>query len=450
MNLTDFIEFALAKMACRTNDREPTGPSSPSPGFLLGHDPVTHSPVHLHLKDRRKHLYVVGASGCGKTNLLLRLLDDDVNENRNAIVIDLRGDLVDRVIKRLAPERINGNQIHLLDFRNEVHAVPFNPLVGPGNAYRRALHLLEIIKESSPSWGVQLEETIRFCLIALAESHGSILDVELLLTDGGFRSKVLGKCRDEQTLRFFARFSRLSPSQQTTLTLPVLNKLSPFWSVPHIRQTLSSRQSLEWGEWIDRKGHIVLIALAAHSYPGLAQTIGGLIVASIQEAVMARADQPQGSRVPITLYLDEFETMATPTFSTIIAEGRRFGLSLLLAHQNIAQIESRLRQTILGNVQTSLYFQCSAHDATQLARDIVTPIQPNVLRQKLSSSPVGVAFLNRRGKPSTIVATFHEPDPELSEDELRERKHILQIQKKFVPRKALNRQEVRHERRPFI
>lgn len=451
-SLADLIETALTpRRICSTQHVGTTV----SGGFLLGnsrgHGPDS-TPIYLVNSDVRKHVYAVGSSGCGKSNLIVRKVGDEWESGRNAIVVDLRGDLVDRIIRRIPLAAIESGRVHLLDFRSGTTFVPFNPLIGSSSPHQRALHLLEVIHQGASSWGVQLDETLRFSLVALAEAGGSLLEIEPLLTDPTARYTILRKCSDEQVLRFFSRFDTLSAERQYNWTLPVLNKLSHFWTVPQVRATLRSRQTIEWRDWIDKPGHLVLVALAAHRSPGVAQTMGGLIVASLQDAVMARADAEEVHRVPVTLYIDEFETMATPTFNTIVAEGRRFGLSLFLAHQNLSQLENGLRQAIRANVQTSLVFQCSVGDASELSSDIVSSLPRDKLRRLLATQPVGTAFLNRRAQRSVQVATVHSPDPHISSDELANRIACLQVSQPVASQiqpTALPT-EVRHERRPYV
>lgn len=450
-SLTHVIERAMLP---KPRQVAPTTTVLSDTDFLVGHETGQSGPraqVALTWSDRRKHIYALGSSGCGKSNLLVRMVGDDIARGRNAVIVDLRGDLIDRLIRRMETSTIQSGRIHLLDFRPEDRFVPFNPLIGTANPYRRALHLLEVIHQGAPSWGVQLDETLRFSLVALAEAGASLLEVESLLTDPSSRRALLQKCSDEHVKRFFARFDQMSSDRQSTWALPVLNKLSHFWSVPQIRATLQSRASIDWHDWIDQPGHVVLIALAAHRSPGVAQTVGGLIMASLQDAVMCRADDEEEQRVPLTLYIDEFETMATPTFNTIIAEGRRFGLSLFLAHQNLGQLENSLRQAIRASVQTNFFFQCSSADASELASDISSTLPREKIRQLLANQQVGTSFLARRGQAPAQVATIHSPDPTMSPATLAARTAHIQVGQPLVShgRIAIQISEVRHERRPY-
>jgi len=128
---------------------------------------------------RRRHLYAIGSTGCGKTNLLLRLIEADIVARRSFCVVDLRGYLVDRILLRLAqakdPEEA-GKHLLLLDLREKDHSVGFNPLNGTGDAYGRAFHTLDVLRQQADSWGIQLEETLRNALLALAETGWSLLE----------------------------------------------------------------------------------------------------------------------------------------------------------------------------------------------------------------------------------------------------------------------------------
>jgi DNA helicase HerA-like ATPase len=139
----------------------------------------------------------------------------------------------------------------------------------------------------------------------------------------------------------------------------------------------------------------------------------------IQNAAMARADRPERDRVPVHLYVDEFETMATDRFEAVVAEGRRFGLSLTLSHQNLSQVPQGLRQVLRNNARTQLYFQTGAVDAADLAREIDPSSPRGDLQAALTSLGVGEAFLVRRGEPACRLRVPRSRDPSVSATALR-------------------------------
>ena len=301
-----------------------------------------------------------------------------------------------------------------MDLRDANHVVGFNPLLGETDVYSRALHLLSVLKYQSDSWGVQLEETLRNCLLALAETGWSLLEIEPLLTNASFRAATLEHVSDSRVRSFFERFEALSPANKTTWTLAVLNKITPLLSVPSMRLTFGQQQSFSFRQLMDNEpGMIVLISLAVDRLHDAARLAGGLLVSGFQSAIMSRADVPEAERVPAHLYVDEFECMASDKFESIVAEGRRFGLGLTLSHQNISQLSTGLRNVLRNNVHTQIYFQTGALDAAELVKEIGGGDNETV-RSTLISQGVGQAYLVRRGQPSVRVQASHCPDPRVN------------------------------------
>ena len=415
-----------------SQDLTPIGHTLP---FILG---VEQAPtilfrseaVALSVEARRRHVYVLGATGTGKTNLLLRLIESDIAAGRSLCVVDLRGDLIDRVLLRLAeaaPAEHWADHLLLLDLRDPRFAVGFNPLAGEGDIYNRALHVLSVVKTQSESWGVQLEETLRNCLLALAATKWTLLEIEPLLTNRAFRAQVVNQVEDARVRSFWERFDKLSPGQQTTWTLPVLNKVSPLLSLPTLRRVFGQRQALPLRHLLDEApGQVILVSLAVDRLHEAARLAGGLFVSSFQGAIMARADVPEKSRLPVNLYVDEFETMASDRFESIVAEGRRFGLGLTLSHQNNNQLDSDLRHVLRNNVHTQFYFQTGALDASELSREIGGSETREAVRTTLIGQGVGQSYLIRRGQESVRVGVFPCPDPLVSRDSIEAIKRAAQ------------------------
>ena len=371
--------------------------------------------VALSPATRLRHLYILGATGTGKTNLLLRLIESDIANGRAFSVIDLRGDLVDRILLRLAsaaPPETWRERLLLLDLRRSEYAVGFNPLAGGGEVYSRALHVLSVLKTQADSWGVQLEETLRNCLLALAETGWTLLEVEPLLTNTAFRAHVMRGVSDARVRSFFDRYGQLSPANQTTWALAALNKITPLLSIPTLRLLLGQRQALSLEALLEQQpGMVVLVSLAVDRLHDAARLTGGLLVSSFQTAIMSRVDMPEDRRVPLNLYIDEFESMASDRFEAIVAEGRRFGLGLTLSHQNVSQLDTKLRHVLRNNVHTQVYFQTGALDAADLSREIGGGRSGDEVREILMSQGVGQAFLVRRGQRSVRLQVLHSPDP---------------------------------------
>jgi len=371
---------------------------------------------------RRRHLYVLGATGTGKTNLFLRLIESDIAHQRAFCVIDLRGDLVDRILPRLAetaPPAAWRERLLLIDLRHSEDIVGFNPLLGEGDVYNRALHILSVLKQQSESWGVQLEESLRNCLIALAEAGWSLLEIEPLLTNTGFRNEVLAQISDSHVKNFFTRYEQMSGSNQLAAASAVLNKVTPLIAIPQLRLLYGQRTSFSFRRLLDEQpGMIILISLAKDQLHDAGRLAGGLFVSAFETAIMSRIDQPESDRIPVHLYVDEFETMAAERFESIVAEGRRFGLGLGLSHQNLSQLSPALRNILRNIVHTQVYFQTGALDAAELAKEISCKESREEIRATIISQGVGEAYLVRRGQPSVRIRTARCPDPKVKPQEV--------------------------------
>lgn len=374
-----------------------------------------HEPLIISQEQRARHLYVLGATGSGKTNLILQLLARDLAENRSVAIIDLRGDLVDRVLARLAaaePQQ-NEDRVVLLDLRDSERIIGFNPLTGSGEPHSRAYLVLDALKAHADSWGIQLEETLRNSLILIAEANLSLLELEPLLTDPAFRAAVLHQTTDPSVFSFFERYNALSPERQQAWFLPVLNKVTPLLGVPRLRLLFGAPNCIDLRRAINTKGTILLVALAVDRLHSAARLVGSLIVGALETAVMSRVDLAERARIPVNLYVDEFESMATEAFSSIVAEGRRFGLSLTLSHQNLSQIPPNLRQVIRNNVQTQIFFQTGSIDARELRHELSLGEDEDVVKQ-LQTLPVGHAYLHKRPDDPVLVRIDETKEPAVS------------------------------------
>ncbi|HEY3412827.1 MAG TPA: hypothetical protein VGM51_07190 [Armatimonadota bacterium] len=386
--------------------------------YVIGRITGPSDPIYFSPRDQLKHLWAVGSSGSGKTNLNLNLITGTIASGRSVCVIDLRGDLVDRVLLWLAasvsPAALQ-RRLVLVDLRDEDRVVPMNPLVGDGEPYGRALFVLSVLRHEAESWGVQLEETLRNALIALAETGGSLLEVDALLSNPGYSQQVVAAVGDPLVREFFRRFWEITPAKRQEWRLPVLNKVTALLSIPRLRRMFGLRSCLPLGRLFDAgPGTILLVALAVDRLHEAAHLAGGLVVAAFQNAMMARADIPEAARIPVTLFVDEFETMATDRFEQVVAEGRRFGLGLVLSHQNLSQLPGKLRDAVRVNAATQLYFQTGAVDSSDLAREIVGGYNREVVQMDIIRQPVGQAYLVRRGQPSVKIRVPRYTDPAVS------------------------------------
>lgn len=350
-----------------------------------------HHLVSLPPENLKTHALLLGATGSGKTNLLHHLIAQDVLLNHSFVVLDLRGDLVSAALEILAG-RIDPERVGLIDLREKAVPQGFNPLGGPGEPYFRALGVLDAVESESESWGVQLGETLRNGLMLLSEVGEPLTRLEDLFYDARFLSKCIDHTSGEGTARFWGRFLDLSLEKKSALALPVLNKVSMLLSTKTLRDVLGHREPLDLGALLSTPGNVLLISLAVDELHAAGRMMGRIILASVCREIFARVSLAESRRNPVRLYVDEFEHFGTAEFESILAEGRRFKLSLVLAHQTLSQLTPAMRSLILGNVGSKVIFRCGREDSAVLSRDLTG--DPKAI--DFTSQTVGEAVLWRR------------------------------------------------------
>lgn len=390
MGIRRLTERALVALLNRR--KKPARPK-PLVGEALGWDVADPSTPFCPSQEMRlRHTYILGATGSGKTNYLFQQILRDIQGETSVAVLDMRGDLIDRLLREGGVAALAFDRIHIIDLRNPQISSGVNPFQSTSDPYSAALQALAIFRASADSWGVQIDETMRCSLIVLSLTRRSVGDLPKFLVDEAFRAALLREIDDDQALAFFERFETLGPDRQLQWVLPVMNKVSPFLSHPTIRAVLSEKRPLDLSSVLDTKGSILLVGLAIDRLHALAGMFGSLMVSAIENAVMQRVDTAEVTRNPVYLYLDEFENFQSPAFESIIAEGRRFKLGLTLSHQNLSQLDLRLRQTITNNAATRVYFRTGQADAAILATELESFGVANA-KASLMRLPVGEAFV---------------------------------------------------------
>lgn len=318
--------------------------------------------------DRLRHLWVMGKTGSGKSTLLASLIAQDLASGRGLMVLDPHGDLVETVLPFVPPERTN--DVLLFDPSDRAFPVAFNVFrAGRQPHSDRALfasQLITVFKRFwADSWGPRLEHVLRNAILAIAPlPKATLIFLYRFLTEERLREGITEDITDPLVKQFWAKeFPSYSKSLQSEALAPVLNKLGAFVANPVIRHIVGQERSrLDLMSLMERQS-IVLCPLATGRIgEDASHLLGGLLVAAVQLAAMAR---PRGGP-PFYLYADEFQHFVNDSVATILAESRKFGLGLTLAHQYLGQLTDHVRDAVLGNVGGIVVFRVGGEDAAML------------------------------------------------------------------------------------
>lgn len=162
----------------------------------------------------------------------------------------------------------------------------------------------------------------------------------------------------------------MSEEKRSAMASPVLNKVSALFATRTLRNLLGHSRPFDLNRHLDRKGSITLVSLAVDETHGSGRMLGSLVLSSICREVFSRVQVPEALRNPVRVYIDELENFGMRDLESILAEGRRFKLHAVLAHQTLAQLSPKMRSLILGNVGTKLIFRTGREDSATLSKDI--------------------------------------------------------------------------------
>jgi hypothetical protein len=353
-------------------------PGIPIAGKVLGDAAVGAArPVALAVEDARQHLHVMGATGSGKSTLLANLILDDVVAGRGAVVIDPKGDLVADLLDRLP--RPLAQAAVLLD-PEETEAPPaLNVLEGPDTdlAVDNLVGIFRRIFEAY--WGPRTDDVLRAACLTLLYSGGeaTLADVPRLLAEEPFRRRLTAGIADPVGLGgFWAWYEGMGEAQRAQVIGPVMNKLRAFLLRDFVRKVVgSSRSSFDLARVLD--GGLCLVRVPKGVLgEETARLLGSFVVAKVWQAATHRARIGQHARVDASLYVDECQNFLTlpRSLEEMLAEARGYRLSLVLAHQHLAQLPRDLRDAVSANARSKVIFAASPEDARILERHTLPEI----------------------------------------------------------------------------
>lgn len=323
--------------------------------------------------DRRKHIYIIGKTGAGKSTLIANMAIDDVRKDRGVGIIDPHGDLCETVLDYIPKRRLN-DVVYLEPFDSER---PFSlNVLEIKNAQHRDLIASGIVaifsKLYADSWGPRLEYILRNTIISLLElPQATLLDALNILSNKNYRKKAIEQIQDPVMKDFWLKeFEQMTDKLRVEAVAPIQNKVGQFVSSKMIRNIIGQYKSTVDLEEIMNSGKIMLLNLSQGKLgEDNAALLGAMIITQIQLAAMNRAFQKEHERRDFFLYVDEFQNFATSSFIKILSEARKYRLALTLTNQYIEQLDETIMKAIFGNVGTLASFVVGARDAEHLTKE---------------------------------------------------------------------------------
>ena len=327
--------------------------------------------------DRRRHMYVIGKTGMGKTTMLENMVLHDIYSGHGVGIVDPHGDYAEKIINFIPPSRIN--DVVYFNPADLEFPIGFNILEVASEEQKHlvAAGLMGIFKKIWPDvWSSRMEYILNNTLLSLLSYPGStLLGINRMLADKDYRRKVVHVLKDPVVKAFWqTEFANYPERYMTEAVAPIQNKIGQFLSGSVIRNMVAQVKSTINVREIMDSGKIFIMNLSKGRIgEDNSRLLGGMLITEIQLAAMERVDMPEKDRRDFFLYVDEFQNFATPSFANILSEARKYRLSLILAHQYVSQLvfdgNTTVRDAIFGNVGTIVSFRVGAEDAEGLEKE---------------------------------------------------------------------------------
>jgi len=321
--------------------------------------------------DRRRHLYIIGKAGVGKTKLLELFVRQDITYGHGLCLIDPHGDMVDTVLDYIPKERIN--DVCIINPTDINFPVSFNPLadVDPMFKFQLTQGLIEVFQKQfgTTAWTPRLEHVFRFtCLALLDYPDATMRGMISMLTDKNYRQKVIEYITDDMVKRFFEiEFTEWSERFHTDAIIPLVNKLGQFLSDPLLRNIFAQKENkIDITKLISEQKIILINLSKGRLGEENASFLGSMFLTKIKQAGMERAALMEKDRKDFYLYIDEFQNVVTNTFENILSEAKKYAFNLTIAHQYVGQIFPRIHQAVLGNCGSVIVFRLGGEVAVKM------------------------------------------------------------------------------------
>lgn len=343
--------------------------------------------------DRRRHMYVIGKTGMGKTTMMENMVLHDIYAGHGVGVIDPHGDFAEKIINYIPSKRIN--DVVYFNPADMNYPIGFNILEVESEEQKHlvAAGLMGIFKKIWPDvWSSRMEYILNNTILALLDYPGStLLGINRLLADRAYRRRVISKLTDPVVKAFWqTEFAAYNDRYAQEAVAPIQNKIGQFLSASVIRNMVAQvKSTINVRDIMDSRKIFIMNLAKGRIGEDNCRLLGGMLITELQLAAMERVDIPESERQDFFLYVDEFQNFATPSFANILSEARKYRLSLIMAHQYITQLDEIVADAVFGNVGTIVTFRVGGADAEVLVKEFT----PTYMEEDIVNLPKFQVFL---------------------------------------------------------
>jgi len=359
--------------------RAPAPANTSTSGLYLGKSTYRGlaKPVYMDIDDRRRHMYIIGKTGTGKSEFLKDMIMQDIRTGQGLAVIDPHGDLIDDILPMIPAKR--AEDVVLFDPADTARPMGFNMLEAQTEEQKHyvvssIIGLMYKLFDPNKTGiiGPRFEHAIRNAMLTVMYEKGStFVEVVRVLTDSNYVQELLPKVVDPIIRRYWTdQIAQTSDFHKSEVLDYIVSKFGRFVTNKMIRNIIGQSDSaFNFRKVMDEK-KILLVNLAKGRIgEENSQFLGLILVPKILVAAMSRQDVPKEQRGDFFLYVDEFQNFATPDFAQILSEARKYKLNLIVANQFIGQMEEEVKNAIFGNVGTLVSFRVGVTDANYLQHE---------------------------------------------------------------------------------
>ena len=410
---TPNIDWLTAKIA-------PAPANLPEEGISLGENIYRGIKKEVRIKrtDRRRHTYIVGKSGVGKSVLLANMAIQDIQNGEGICVLDPHGDLITDILERIPPERAEDVivfspadlerplALNLLEYDErypEQKSFVINEMIG----------IFDKLYDLKSTGGPMFEQYMRNAMLLIMDdpSTGStLMEIPKVLADEKFRKLKLDNCQNKTVVDFWKKEAEKAGGEAALANIVpyITSKLTSFISNDMMRPIIGQQKSAFNIREIMDKQKILLIDLPKGLVGEMnAYLLGMILVGKILMAALSRTDIPSEERKDFYLYIDEFQNFTTNSISQILSEARKYSLNLIIAHQYIAQLsknnDTTIKDSVFGNVGTMISFKVGSEDAEFLVKEF-SPVfnEYDLINVDRGAAYVKLLIDNSTGRPFSL------------------------------------------------